>query len=158
MKRFSSRTRSTPLILLGTRATGFAAGQLGPVSTIRFRGVYSAECLVRPVFKYFWDRTMSRGAADAATDERAALPERNLLFDSNVSQRKGFIANRATGSLLFPSVSSFLARNRREKKKRRSEPTRYARATSVKITESSLCRVSCADTPEGNDGCTSDVH
>lgn len=118
MKRFSSRTRSTPLILPGTRATGFAAGQLGPVSTIRFRGVYSAECLVRPVFKYFWDRTMSRGAADAATDERAALPERNLLFDSNVSQRKGFIANRATRSLLFPSVSSFLARNRREKKKK----------------------------------------
>ena len=86
--------------------------------------------LVRPVFKYFWDRTMSRGSGRCGVRWKSPRsPEWNLLFDSNVSQRKGFIANRPIERPPFP-IGSFL-RNRtkrtegrkrkreREKKKRK---------------------------------------
>jgi len=50
----------------------------------------SAQRPVRPVFKHFWDGTMSRARGRCA---RAGPPQRNLPFHSNVSRPKGFIAD-----------------------------------------------------------------
>lgn len=55
----------------------------------------------------------------------------------------------------FPPVCHSRNQGKKERKKRISP---RMRATSAKIMESSPSRVSCADTPEGNDGCASDVH
>lgn len=108
--------------------------------------------LVRPVFKYFWDRTMSRGSGRCGVRWKSPRsPEWNLLFDSNVSQRKGFIAKPADRETSFshrflPSKPYGKDKREKRKKKIKEEGTtiRDVCATSVKIMESSpwsfVCR------------------
>lgn len=75
------RVKDRPLILPGTRATGFAAGQLGPVSTIRFRGAYSGRTSSSTSFQIFLGQdNVQRKRQMRRTMKEPALPRMKFTF------------------------------------------------------------------------------